>query len=343
MHEFAYGATTQNPHYGPCRNPWDLDRVPGGSSGGSGAAVAADLCAAALGTDTGGSVRIPAAVNGVTGLRPTSRLVSNRGVFPVSWTLDTVGPLARSVADVGVLHEVLAGYDPDDPRSLDRAPDDDAAFQQGIEGLRIGLPTTFFFEDVDADIVKLVRDAAELLARLGAVVEEIELQGCEDAVEAATRIIWSEAFAVHRERLAARPELFGEDVRRRLRASEVVTGAEYGESRQRGRVWRRTVERCLENVDVVLTPVTGTTAPPADSEMIETTRRLVRLTYGWSLAGVPALALPCGLSDSGLPVGLQLAAAPFREATLLRVGAAYQHETDWHLRRPPLQPREEKT
>lgn len=335
MHEFAYGATTQNPHYGPCRNPWDLERVPGGSSGGSGAAVAADLCAAALGTDTGGSVRIPAAVNGVTGLRPTSGLVSNRGVFPVSWTLDTVGPLARSVADIGVLLEVLAGYDPEDARSVERAPDDHAA-DQGVEGLRVGLPTNFFFEDVDTDIVRLVRDAVDLLARLGAVVEEIPLPGCAEALDATGPIIWSEVLAVHRERLAQQPGSFGEDVRRRLELGKAVTGVEYGECRQRARVWRRTVERAFESVDVILTPATGTIAPPADLEMIETTRRLVRLTYAWSLAGVPALALPCGISDAGLPVGLQLAAAPYREATLLRVGAAYQHETDWHLRRPAL-------
>jgi aspartyl-tRNA(Asn)/glutamyl-tRNA(Gln) amidotransferase subunit A len=336
MHEFAYGATTQNPHYGPCRNPWDLERVPGGSSGGSGAAVAADLCAAALGTDTGGSVRIPAAVNGVTGLRPTSRLVSNRGVFPVSWTLDTVGPLARSVADIGVLLEVLAGYDPEDARSVKRAQDDDAADQQGVEGLRVGVPTNFFFEDVDTDIVRLVRDAVDLLARLGAVVEKIPLPGCAEALDATGPIIWSEVLAVHRERLAQQPGSFGDDVRRRLELGKAVTGAEYGECRQRARVWRRTVERVFESVDVILTPATGTIAPPADLEMIESTRRLVRLTYAWSLAGVPALALPCGISDSGLPVGLQLAAAPYREATLLRVGAAYQHETDWHLRRPAL-------
>jgi aspartyl-tRNA(Asn)/glutamyl-tRNA(Gln) amidotransferase subunit A len=171
-----------------------------------------------------------------------------------------------------------------------------------------------------------------VFAEAGAEVEEIELPGSEDAVEAAGGMIRAEALAIHRQRLLEQPEGFGEDVRRRLRLGESVTGADYAEHRQRAREWRRSVEQAFERVDLVLSPTTGTTAPAADSEMIETTRRLVRLTYGWSLAGVPALSIPCGFSNEDLPVGLQLAAAPFRETTLLRAGAAFQGETDWHLR-----------
>jgi aspartyl-tRNA(Asn)/glutamyl-tRNA(Gln) amidotransferase subunit A len=333
MHEFAYGATTQNAHFGSCRNPWDTSRTPGGSSGGSGAAVAAGLCAAALGTDTGGSVRIPAALNGISAIRPSTGRISIRGVFPVTWTLDTVGPMARSVSDLAVLLEVLAGHDRADPLSADVPPDAYAAAVGGsLAGLRIGLPTTFFFDEVDADIVRLVRAAADVFAGAGAEVEQIELPGSEDAVEAAGGMIRAEALAIHRQRLLEQPEGFGEDVRRRLRLGESVTGADYAEHRQRAREWRRSVEQAFERVDLVLSPTTGTTAPAADSEMIETTRRLVRLTYGWSLAGVPALSIPCGFSNEDLPVGLQLAAAPFRETTLLRAGAAFQGETDWHLR-----------
>lgn len=337
LHEFAYGATNQNPHFGPCRNPWDLTRVPGGSSGGSGAAVAAGLCAAALGTDTGGSVRIPAALNGISALRPSNGRVSIRGVFPITWTFDTVGPMARSVSDLAAFLAVLAGYDPDDPHSID-VPTDAylTAIERDLDGLRIGVPRNFFFEDVDTDIIRLVRAAAEIFALNGAELEEIDLPGAEEAVETATGIIRAEAFAVHRQRLLDRPEGFGEDVRRRLLLGELVTGAEYGEYRQQARIWRRTVEQAFERVDLILSPSTGTTAPPTDSEMIETTQRLVRLTYGWSLAGLPALSIPCGFSDGGMPVGLQLAAAPFREATLLRAGAAYQRNTDWHLREPEL-------
>jgi aspartyl-tRNA(Asn)/glutamyl-tRNA(Gln) amidotransferase subunit A len=337
MHELAFGATSQNEHYGPCRNPWDTTRVPGGSSGGSGAAVASGLCAAALGTDTGGSVRIPAALNCISAIRPTSGRISIRGVAPITWTLDTVGPMARTVSDLAVLLEVLAGYDPEDVFSVD-APAEPYrdALGRGVDELRIGLPRGFFFEDVDEDIVHLVDAAADVLASAGARVEEVDLPGAEDAVEAATTMIRAEALAIHGRRLADEPDSFGADARRRLLLGEAVTGVDYGKARHKGRFWRRRVAKVLEQVDVLLTPTSGTTAPPAESEMIETTRRLVRLTYGWSLAGLPALSVPCGFSDAGLPVGLQLAAAPFGEATVLRAGAAYQHATDWHLREPGL-------
>ena len=337
LHEFAYGATNDNAHFGPCRNPWDLSRIPGGSSGGSGAAVAAGLCAAALGTDTGGSVRIPAALNGVSALRPSNGRVSNRGVFPITWTFDTVGPIAHAVADLAAFSDVLAGYDPDDPQSVD-APTDAylEAVNGELAGLRIGVPLNFFFEDVDPDIVSLVRAAADMFAQGGAELVDIDLPGADTAVESATGMIRAEAFAIHRDRLLERPEGFGEDVRRRLRLGESITGADYAEHRQHAREWCRTVERVFERVDLILSPSTGTTAPPAGLEMIETTQRLVRLTYGWSLAGLPALSLPCGFTDNGLPVGLQLAAARFREAALIQAGAAYQRETDWHLREPTL-------
>src|SRR5581483_7637473 len=295
LHEFAYGATNDNAHYGPCRNPWDPERIPGGSSGGSGAAVAAGLCAVALGTDTGGSVRIPAALNGVSALRPSDGRISIRGVFPITWTLDTVGPIARDVADLAAVFGVLAGYDAGDTRSVDAPVDDYAgALRRGVAGLRIGVPRTFYFDDVDADVVALVRAGADTLAAAGADVVELDLPGAEDAVEAATAIIRAEALAIHADRLRDEPERFGDDVRRRLELGRSITGADYARHREQARAWRRAVDRAFERVDLVLAPSTGTTAPPIGSEMIETTRRLVRLTYGWSLAGLPALSVPCG-------------------------------------------------
>jgi len=337
LHEFAYGATNENAHFGACRNPWDTTRIPGGSSGGSGAAVAAGLCAAALGTDTGGSVRIPAALNGVCALRPSDGRVSLAGVFPITWTFDTVGPIARSVADLAALIGVLAGYDDRDPRSVDApTPDYVAALDAGLDGLRIGVPRNFYFDDVDDDIVTLVRAAADALAAGGADVVEIDVPGADEAVETTTGMIRAEAYAIHRERLETEPERFGEDVRRRLALGASISGSDYALHREHARAWTRSVKRTFEQVDLILTPSTGTTAPAAGSEMIETTQRLVRLTYGWSLAGLPALSVPCGLSDAGLPVGLQLAAPRLREATLLRAGAAYQRETDWHLLEPPV-------
>ena len=337
LHEFAYGATNDNAHYGPCRNPWDPERIPGGSSGGSGAAVAAGLCAVALGTDTGGSVRIPAALNGVSALRPSDGRISIRGVFPITWTLDTVGPIARDVADLAAVFGVLAGYDAGDTRSVDAPVDDYAgALRRGVAGLRIGVPRTFYFDDVDADVVALVRAGADTLAAAGADVVELDLPGAEDAVEAATAIIRAEALAIHADRLRDEPERFGDDVRRRLELGRSITGADYARHREQARAWRRAVDRAFERVDLVLAPSTGTTAPPIGSEMIETTRRLVRLTYGWSLAGLPALSVPCGFSDTGLPVGLQLAAPRFGEAALVAAGAAYQAATSWHLEEPAL-------
>jgi aspartyl-tRNA(Asn)/glutamyl-tRNA(Gln) amidotransferase subunit A len=334
LHEFAFGGTTQNPHHGLCRNPWGLDRIPGGSSGGSGAALGAGLCAAALGTDTGGSVRIPGALNGITALRPTGGSVSVRGVFPVSWSLDTVGPMARSAADVADVLEAIAGYDAEDPGSVNGAP---ATVVEGLSGVRVGIPRGFLFDEVDPEVDSAVRAGAATLAQLGATIEEIELPGAEDAVGVATRIIWAEALAVHRGRLDENPEQFGDDVRRRLGSGSSLTGADYAELRHAARIWAREVGEVLARVDVVLNPATAIVAPFAEgADTIETTRRLTRFTYGWSLAGVPAISLPCGFSSAGMPIGMQLAAAAWRDRLLIDVGISYQQATDWHTRAPAL-------
>jgi aspartyl-tRNA(Asn)/glutamyl-tRNA(Gln) amidotransferase subunit A len=334
LHEFAYGGTTQNPHHGECRNPWDLDRIPGGSSGGSGAAVAADLAAAAIGTDTGGSVRIPAALNGISGLRPTFGSVSARGIFGLSPSFDTAGPIARSVDDVAHVFDVIEGYDAADPMSV-RPPQGERVPRDPV-GLRIGVLGGYYIDDVAPEIVAAVRAGAERLGAIAASVEEIDLPGAAAAFDATNTIIRSEAYATHRERLATSPELFGEDVRRRLLLGEDIGGADYADARQTARVWRRTVEEALGRVDVLVSAATGTIAPlAADCETIETTRRLALLTYGFSLAGVPALAVPCGFSPDGLPIAMQLVGARWDDRTLLELGRAYQRDTDWHRRRPP--------
>ncbi len=337
LHEFAYGATTQNPHHGACRNPWNTDRTPGGSSGGSGAATGADLCAVALGTDTGGSVRIPASLNGASGIRPTLGRVSNSGVFHVSWSFDTVGPLARSLADLAAVFDVMAGYDPADPMSINRqAAGLVDALERGAEGVRIGIPSSFFFDDLDSDIASAVRAAADELSAAGLSVESIDVPGAEDAVETCSRVIWAEATAIHADRMEHNPDGFGDDVRKRLAFGHKVSGPEYAQCVESARRWRRTLETVFESVDVILSPMNCVVAPPADAEMIETTKRLTRLTYGWSLAGLPAISVPCGLSGDGLPIGLQLAAAPWREADLISVAATYQDRTGWHEALPPL-------
>jgi aspartyl-tRNA(Asn)/glutamyl-tRNA(Gln) amidotransferase subunit A len=338
LHELVFGATCTNPWYGQCRNPWDPDRIPGGSSGGSGAALAADLCIGALGSDTGGSVRIPAHLNGVSALRPTFGTVSNRGVFPISWSFDTVGPMARSIRDVADLFEVMRGYDPLDqwavPPPRDASADYDA--QAGIDGLRIGVPTEFFFEDVEPAIDELVRAAVDELASLGAEIVELSMPGSAEANEICTLMIRADALALHRERLDESPELFGDDVRARLLLGEAISGWEYARMVERMHAWTRDVRlRFASDVDLIATPAANAVAPPiASSEMIATTAQLTRFTYPWSLAHMPSISIPCGLAE-GLPVGLQLGADHYREDLLVRAGVAYQTATDWHLRRPP--------
>lgn len=336
LHEFAYGATTNNPHFGPCRNAWDPARVPGGSSGGSGAALGADLCLAALGTDTGGSVRIPAALNGVSALRPTYGAVSNRGVFPISASLDTVGPMARSVADVARVLAVIAGYDRDDPWAIEHELADPlGTLERGARGLRVGVPAGFFLEDVEPAIERNTRAAAGVLAELGAEVRELDVPGADRAVEATTTITHAEALGLHRERLEREPQRFGEDVRRRLELGREIDGAELAQAIARMRAWRAQMLRVFDEVDLVLTPVTPVSAPLIeDAEMIATTARLTRFTYAWSLAWLPAAALPSGLDDDGLPTGVQLAAAPWRDELPLRAGHAFQQATGHHRLRP---------
>jgi aspartyl-tRNA(Asn)/glutamyl-tRNA(Gln) amidotransferase subunit A len=337
LHELVYGVTSDNPHYGPCRNPWDLERIPGGSSGGSGVAVASDLCIGALGSDTGGSVRIPAHLTGVTGLRPTFGAVSARGAFPIARSFDTVGPMARSAADVLAILRAIAGHDPDDPRSVPGRLSD--AGGPGVDGLRIGVPDgEWFFGDLDADVDRHVRAAAGVLGDLGARVVDVDISaaGAAAANEACAIITRAEAYALHRRVYHEEPERLGDDTVRRLRLGEEVTGAQFADALQTVYEWRRTMAAVLARVDLVLVPTARTTAPRlADSETVATTARLTQLTQPISLAGLPAVSVPCGLSAEGLPVGVQLAAAPWADALVLRAAITYQSVTDWHHRRAP--------
>jgi aspartyl-tRNA(Asn)/glutamyl-tRNA(Gln) amidotransferase subunit A len=338
LHEFVYGSTNDNPHYGPGRNPWDPSRIPGGSSGGSGVVLAADLAIGALGTDTGGSVRIPAALNGVSALRPTYGSVSNRGVFPISATFDTVGPMARSMVDVAQLLSVMVGYDALDPRAVSHPPIDPlAGLDEGLAGLRIGMPRTFFFEDVEPAIDRAVRAAAEQLAALGADVVDIDVPGAERAMQDVTLITRADALALHRERLEAHPDWFGEDLQRRLALGHDISGADFAAAIGRMYEWRTFMLGVFADVDLILTPTTNSTAIPIDTaETISATAQMTRFTYAWSMAHMPAASVPCGFDEHGLPIGLQLAAAPWQDAVVLRAGVGYQAVTDWHRRRTPL-------
>jgi Asp-tRNA(Asn)/Glu-tRNA(Gln) amidotransferase A subunit family amidase len=334
LHELAYGVLTNNPHHGFVRNPWDPERTPGGSSGGSAAALAADACVLALGSDTGGSVRIPAALCGVSGLRPTYGAVSVRGTVALSPSLDTVGPMARSVADVAALLAAIGGYDPADPWAVPGTP---APEPRDLGGLRIGLPSEHLFDGLEPDVERHVRAAAAVLAGLGAQVREIALPGAAAAVAHTTVLLRTEALATHRERLDAEPGRFGDDVRRRLELGREVTGSELAGALAGLRAWQHELARAFDTVDAILTPVTAGTAPRLDGiDVPAATSALTRLTYPWSGAGVPAASVPCGVDAAGLPIGVQLAAPPWHDAVVLRIAAAYQAATSWHRARPAL-------
>ena len=340
LHEFAYGSTTQNPHYGSTRNPWDLDRIPSGSSGGAGASVAAQMCVGAVGSDTGGSVRTPAAINGVSGLRPSMGSIPMTGSFTrICPAIDTVGPLGESVEIVARMFAVMAGYDDDDLYSVRREqPDFLGSLDNGIKGIRIGLPQKFFLEDLEEGVGSAVEASAQRLAALGADIVEIELEGAEYAQQSVMPMVWADAYEYHRERVESAPEKFGRDVLDRILLGRDITGCDYAAALRSRERWNRTVDRTLEQVDVILTPTTPITAPLVEesSDMLSTTHHLTRFTYLFSWAGLPGLSVPCGFTSAGMPIGMLLNGRPWEETLLFQIGHSYQNDTDWHSRRPPL-------
>ena len=343
LHEFCFGGTTQNAHWGACRNPWDTTRIPGGSSGGSAVAVAAGMAEAALGTDTGGSIRGPCSITGVTGLRPSVGAVPCTGIFPVSPPLDTCGPMARSAADVALVFSAIAGHDPADPFSEAREPPEAMRrLSAGVAGLRVGIPRNHYFDGAPAAIAQAALDAARVLERLGARLEDIVVQGAEDAPANVQRIIFADASALHRGRLASDPGLFDPLVRERLRPGLALPATELADAlRWRERFIHSTRRMLATDVDLVLSPMVATEVPRADDArgIVAVSAAIMRNAWGWAAAGVPALALPCGFSPDGMPIGLQLAAGHWRDDVVLRAGHAYQRCTDWHMRLPPLHAR----
>ena len=344
MHEFAYGPTGVNPHYGTPRNPWDRTRMPGGSSSGSGVAVAADLCAGALGTDTGGSVRIPAALCGIVGLKPTYGRVSRAGVIPLAWSLDHVGPMTRTVADAALLLQVLAGHDPADPSTAAvPVPEYRRALEGEIRGLRLGLPKDLFFERLDPEVRAAVLAAARSLEGLGASVEEVPLPRIAHAGPASFAIIAAEATAYHEPYLKIRAAEYGADVRARLTTGQFVLATQYLKAQRARQVIRAEVDATLRQVHALLFPTTPIPAPPLEARgvtvdgLTEDVRGwLIRCTRPINVTGHPALSVPCGFTSGGLPIGLQLVGRYFDEATLLRIGHAFEAVSPTRDRRPPL-------
>jgi aspartyl-tRNA(Asn)/glutamyl-tRNA(Gln) amidotransferase subunit A len=344
MHEFAYGVTTDNPHYGSARNPWALERTPGGSSGGSAAALAAGMSWGSLGSDTGGSIRIPAALSGVVGLKPTFGRVSAAGVIPLSRSLDHVGPLASSVAGAAILLGAIAGADPRDEFSVAKpVPDYSAGLRRPLGRLRLGRPREFFFDRIADGVARAVEEAAREFERLGARIREVSLPRVARALELGTQIAMAEATAYHQSAgyFPARDHEYGEDVRRLLERGLGVTAVDFLRAVEERRAVAAEFEAAWELVDVIFSPTTPTPAPLWGQKLVriggaeETVRAaLLRLCRPANFVGVPALSLPCGFTEDGLPVGLQLQGRAWDEARLLRVAYAYEQATGWHERHP---------
>lgn len=336
MVEFAFGPFGVNTHFGTPPNPWDPERVPGGSSSGSGVAVSAGLTTGAIGTDTGGSVRIPAAYCGIVGLKPTFGRVGTAGVTPLSWTLDSVGPMARSVADAACLFEAIAGPEPGDPTALGPPCEGVVAgLSRDVAGMRVGLAQSPLFEGADPEVADLVMAAVAHLDGLGVRVEEIAFPEAEQAEREADNLVLlrAEAYAYHREILSARPQGYSERVRSRLKLDANVSAPDLVDIQRRRADLMRSAAARMADLDALVAPTMLTTAPRlADLDKGEPTRLVTRLV-NW--LGLCAVSVPCGFASDGLPAGLQLIGRPLEEGRILRLAYGYEQSTAWHRRTPP--------
>ncbi len=329
MHEVALGVTNENPHYGVCRNPRDPARITGGSSGGSAAALAAGLCLGALGSDTGGSIRIPASLCGVVGLKPTRGRVSLRGVIPLSWNLDHVGPLARCVRDAALLLQAMADYDAQDPYCVDHPVEDYlSGLEDGVRGWRVGLASGEFFEVADRGVLDAVQRAAQVFEQLGVQVEPVLVPEVQQMAQANGLMVVSDAAAFHRQRLESNPQGFGADVRQRLETGAKYSATDYSQARRVQSLARHWFAQFFQEYDLLLLPATPVVAPPIGAVgAASRAPQLTRFTAPFNLTGLPAVSIPCGLvMDEGaaLPVGLQLVGRAWDEKRVLQAAFAYE-------------------
>jgi aspartyl-tRNA(Asn)/glutamyl-tRNA(Gln) amidotransferase subunit A len=344
MAEFAYGPTGHNAHFGAVHNPWNVDHVTGGSSSGSGSAVAARLTFAALGSDTGGSIRMPAHFCGVTGLKTTVGRVSRAGAMPLSQSLDTVGPLAQSAEDCALLMGLMAGADPQDPTAVAiPVPDYMAATKGSLKGMRIGVPTAFYVDDLDSEVARILDETIAVFKREGADIVQVELPDQRQLSSASQLVLAAEAAAFHKRWLIERPQDYGPQVMMRLHNGLAIPAITYLEAmRWRGPALSAHMA-AVDGVDAVIAPVSPIPAPTItesdvgngpDAEAV--IQRITRFTRPVNYLGLPSLSIPSGFTRSGLPVGMQLIGRSFDEATLLQIGAAFQRATDYHARVPQL-------
>jgi aspartyl-tRNA(Asn)/glutamyl-tRNA(Gln) amidotransferase subunit A len=344
MHEFAWGGTSDNPHYGTVKNPWDTSRFPAGSSGGSGAAVAARTCFGALGTDTGGSIRLPSAINGIVGIRPTIGRVSNAGVVPLAWSMDTVGPMARTVEDCAIMFNVLAGHDYKDVGSAQvSVPDYTKNLNRGVKGLRIGIVPGYFFNNVQEPVLKAYMSALKKFEELGAVIEEVIIENIDGNITAQLVVESCEPSAYHQKYLREQPENYGADVRLLLELGEMHLATHYIQAQRYRSLLRSEFIEAFNIVDVFICPTLPFTATKIGETKVNINGKeedmlsaIMQFTGVPSLAGLPSLNIPCGFDQDGLPIGIQIIGKPFDEELLFRVGHAHQQDTDYHKQSPVL-------
>jgi aspartyl-tRNA(Asn)/glutamyl-tRNA(Gln) amidotransferase subunit A len=337
LHEAAFGTTAAVSHFGPVHNPWQPGRIAGGSSGGSAAAVVADLCFGAVGTDAGGSIRVPSAYCGIVGLKPTYGLVGMRGGGESGWwSMNHLGPICRSVADAALLLSAIAGYDPRDSTSVKvPIPDYAAALRAKVSALRLGAPRALFYKELDPEIEAAMSKALGVLGRLTAGIREVSLQPISDMMT--PNIVLAETYAFHAPYFAKTPELYHAAIRRNLQLGSKVTTAAYIESRRDLDGTRQAIGALFSNVDVLVTP-TMAMPPPTIEEAVRLgiEVELNRNTAPFNVYGLPTISVPCGFTSSGLPIGMQISGPPFGEAKVLALAHAYERATDWHTRRPQI-------
>lgn len=338
LHEFAYGASSIISYFGEVHNPWDLSRIAGGSSGGSAASVAAGLCYASIGTDTGGSIRIPAAYCGVVGGKATYGRVSTRGVIPLAWSFDHVGPITNCACDAGLVLQVLAGHDEGDATTADiPIRDFTCDLDKRLDGLRVGVPRQYFFEDLDADVAAAIERAIKVFRGLGCEIrDEIKLDVPTDRT-----LSNAEAYAYHKEFVARSPELYQPATLGRIRAAEKISEAEIERAKRELAADREAIKKIFDEIDVLLTP-TVPIPPPSIAKLKQNPDQLrpaellmMRNTRPFNVWGIPTISIPCGFTEDGLPIGLQLGTAPWKP-DILQVAHAYEQATEWHKLVPSL-------
>jgi aspartyl-tRNA(Asn)/glutamyl-tRNA(Gln) amidotransferase subunit A len=323
--------------YGTARNPWDLSRYTGGSSCGSANAVAAGLAIAATGSDTGGSVRAPSALCGIVGLRPTYGRVSRYGLVPLSWSMDTIGPMTRTVADCAVMLRAMAGPDPLDLSTADEpVPDYAAALNGDVASVVLGVPESHFYEDLDGGVDAAVQDALRCFERLGVRLRAVSLPGAPRALHVGNAVLYAEAFGMHAKRLRAQWDDVSPRSRRRMAVGAFLSAGEYQQAARLRAMWMRELDEVLSTVDALITPTVRFPAFGVEIQETDHPPDTGLNTRPFSVAGVPAISVPCGFTGEGLPVGLQVIGRPFAEETIFRIAHAFQLATDWHTKRPSL-------